>query len=72
MSLRVPSKEEIQRVITEMISQVCSNYNLRNRIVNNDVRKPFGIFIKDIKHKMKDDDKKANVETIKIKDIKAK
>ena len=30
-SLRMPSKEEIDRITVEMISQVHSNYNLRNR-----------------------------------------
>ena len=43
------------------------NYNLRNRIVNNDVEKPSSIFIKHVTHKMKDEDKKANVEIVKIK-----
>ena len=72
VNLRMPSKEEINRIIAEMISQVHSNYNLRKRIVNNDVGKPSSIFIKDITHKTKDEDKKASVETDKIKDIKAK
>lgn len=72
VSLRVPSKEEIDRVIVEMISQVHSNYNLRNTIVNNEIGKTFGIFIKDITHKMKDEDKKASVETVKVKDVKTK
>ena len=70
VSLRIPSKEEIDRITIEMISQVHSNYNLRNRTINNDVGKPSGIFIKDITHKMKDEDKKDDIETVKIKDIK--
>ena len=55
-----------------MISCVHSNYNLRNQIINNDVGKPSGIFIKDITNKLKDEGKKADTETIKIKDIKTK
>ena len=68
----MPSKEEIDRITVEMISQVHSNYNLRNRTIRNDVGKPSSIFIKDITHKMKDKDKNSTIETVKIKDIKAK
>ena len=64
MNLRMPSKEEIDRITVEMISQVYSNYNLRNQKIINDVGKPSGIFIKDITHKMKDEDKKAKVEMV--------
>ena len=71
-SLRMPSKEEIDRIIVEMISQVHSNYNLRNRIVNNDAGKPSSVFIKDITHKMNDESKKINVDVPKIKDNKVK
>ena len=66
------SKEEIDKIIAEMISQVHSNYNLRNKTTRNYVGKPFGIFIKDITHKMKDDNKKNHVEKEKAKDSKAK
>ena len=55
-----------------MISQVHSSYNLRSRIVCNEALKPYGIFIQDITHKMKDDNKKNNVETSKVKDTKVK
>lgn len=72
ISLRMPSKEEIDKIIAEMIFEVYSNYNLRNRIVNNDIGKPSRIFIKDITHKMKEKNKKSTVETIKIKDSKPK
>ena len=40
--------------------------------MNNDVGKPSSIFIKDVTHKMKDEDKKDNVETLKVKDINTK
>ena len=50
-----------------MISQVHSNYNLRNRVVNNDAGKPSSVFIKDITHKMNDQNKKFNVDVPKIK-----
>ena len=68
VSLRMPSKEEIDRITTEMISQVHSDYNLRNWTIRNDIGKPSGIFIKDITHKMKDEDKKAKVEIVKGKE----
>lgn len=68
----MPSKEEFDKITAEMISQVHSNSTLRNRTINNDVGKTSGIFIKDITHKMKYENKKATVETIKIKDSKPK
>ena len=71
-SLRMPSKEDIDRITVEMISQVHSNYNLRNRTVNNDARKPSSVFIKDITHKMNDERKKINTDMPKIKDNKVK
>lgn len=55
-----------------MISQVHGNYNLRNRKIGNDVGKSSSIFIKNITHKMKDDNKKTRVETMRVKDSKAK
>ncbi len=67
-SLRMPSKEKIDRVIAEMISQVHSNYNLRNRTINNDARKPSSVFIKDITHKMNNQNKRVNEDVPKIKD----
>lgn len=72
VNLKMPSKKEIDKVTAEMISQVHSKYNFRNRIVNNDAGKYFGIFIKDITHKMKNDNMKANVEITKVKDRKTK
>ena len=69
VNLRMPSKEEIDRITTEMISQVQSNYKIIIGIVNNDVGKPSSILIKDITHTMKNEDKKASTETIKTKDI---
>lgn len=68
----MPSKDEIYRISVEMISQVHRNYNLRNRIVNNDTGKSSSIFIKDITHKMKDDSKETRVEKTKPKDSKTK
>ena len=61
VNLRMPSKEEIDRITIEMIYQVHINYSLRNGKVNDDARKSFGIFIKDITHKMKDESKKDNL-----------
>ena len=55
-----------------MISQVHSNYNLRIRIIGSNVGKCFGIFIKDITHKMKDESNKTHTETTKAKDRKIK
>ena len=55
-----------------MISQVNSSYNLRSKIVGNEAGKPSSILIKDITHKMKDDNKKINVEVVKVKDSKVK
>ena len=68
----MPFKEEIDRITIEMISQVHSNYNLRSRIVNNDARNPSSVFIKDITHKMNDENKKININVPKIKDNKVK
>ena len=55
-----------------MVSQVHSNYNLRNRTVNNNTSKPPGIFIKDITHKMNNDTKKDSIVTTKVQDSKNK
>ena len=55
----MPYKEEIDKITAEMISQVHSNYNLRNRTNKNDIGKSSSIFIKDITYKMKDDNKKT-------------
>ena len=55
-----------------MISQFHSNYNLRNRIVNNDAGKPSNVFIKDITHKMNDESKRINIDVPKIKNNKVK
>ena len=63
--LIISFKDEIDRIMAEMISQVHSDYNLRNWTIRNDIGKPSGIFIKDITHKMKDEDKKAKVEIVK-------
>lgn len=70
--LRMLSEEEIDRITTEMICQVHNNYNLRNRIVNNDFGKYSGIFIKDITHKMNDENKKVKVDVPTIKENKFK
>ena len=67
----MPSKEEIDKIIVEMISQVYNNYNLRSRTIGNDADKTFGIFIKDITHKMEGDSKKTHIEIAKAKDNKA-
>ena len=72
ISLRMPSKEEIDRIIAEMISQVHSNYKLRNRTVDNDAGKPSSVFIKYITHKMNDESKKINTDAPKIKNNKVK
>lgn len=61
INIRQPSREEIEKITIEMISQVHSNYNLKNRTVNSDTSKPSGIFIKDITHKMTNDSKKVLV-----------
>ena len=45
---------------------------MRNSKINNDVGKHFGIFIKDTTHKMKDEDKKAKVDIVKIREAKTK
>lgn len=55
-----------------MVSKVHSNYNLRNKTINNEVGKPSRIFIKDITHKMNDDNKKESTMTVKVKDNKNK
>ena len=71
VNLRMPYKEEIDWIIVEMISQVHSNYNWRKKIVNSDVGKPFGIFIKDITHKIKDENKEVKAKILKIKETEA-
>lgn len=62
INCRKASKEGIDIFIVEMIFQVHSNYNMRNRTVNNDTSKSSGIFIKDITHKMIDDSTRRIVE----------
>lgn len=47
VNLRKPSKEEIDRITSELVAQVHSNYNLRNRVVNAVPVKPAGLFMKD-------------------------
>lgn len=47
VNLRKPSKEEIERITSELVAQVHSNYNLRNRVVNAAPVKPAGLFMKD-------------------------
>ena len=37
MDLRKPSNEEIDKITAEMIAQVHSTYNLRNRTINNEL-----------------------------------
>ena len=70
MNLRKPSNEEIDRITTEMVAQVHSTYNLRNRTVNNNVGKASRIFIKDITDKMDDGNKEDNPGIVKTKDSK--
>ena len=57
INLRIPSKEEIDKITAQMISQVHSNYDLRSRTIGNDAIQPSSIFIKDTTHKMEDDRK---------------
>ena len=66
----MPSKEEIDKITTKMISQVHSNYSLRNRAIENDAEKTSSIFIKDIAHKMEGDSKKTHTKIPKAKDNK--
>lgn len=47
VNLRKPSKEEIDQITSELVAQVHSNYNLRNRVVNAVPVKPAGLFMKD-------------------------
>ena len=47
INLRKPSTKEIDRITLEMVAQVQSTYNLRNRTINGALVKPRGIFIKD-------------------------
>ena len=62
--------KEIDRIIAEMISQVHSNYNLRNRAISNDAGRPSSVFIKVTTHKMNDQHKKVSIDVPKIKENK--
>lgn len=61
MNLRKPSKDEIDKITIEMVAQVLSTYNLRNRTLNDNTSKSYGIFIKDVTHKSVDIEKKERV-----------
>ncbi len=71
-NLRIPSKEEIDRITAKMISQVHSNYNLRNRAINNEAGRPSSVFIKDTTHKINDQHKKVSIDVPKIKENKSR
>ena len=72
INLRMPSKEDIDKITGEMISEVHSNYSLRNQTIGNDITKTSGIFKKNITHEMEGDSKKTHIEIAKDKDNKAK
>ena len=71
-SLRKPSKEEISRIIADMIAQVQSNYGLRNRTINDKPNKVASIFIKDTAPKMQKVMKEPEPLVIEIKNQKGK
>ena len=68
INLRQPSKEEIDKIIVEMVAQVKSNYGLRNMTINDKSNKGFGIFRKDVIHKMAKVNKVFDPLIIKVKD----
>ena len=70
ISLRKPSKEEINKITIDMIAQVQSNYGLRNKTVNDKPGKAVGIYIKDTAPKMQKTRKEQEPLVIKIKDQK--
>ncbi|XP_057832659.2 flavonoid 3'-monooxygenase CYP75B137-like [Cryptomeria japonica] len=56
-----------------MVAQVKSNYQLRNRVVGEDEGKPLGLFVKELKNKIKEvKEDKSVKEAIKIKEVKRK
>ena len=57
ISLKKPSKEEIDQITAEMVAQVQTNYNLRNRVVNDKANKTPRIFIKGVTQKPPRDNK---------------
>ena len=72
INLRKPSKEEIDRITSELVAQVQSTYNLRNRVVNGAPVKSSIIFIKDNTEKVTHENKKNPPEVPKIKENKKK
>lgn len=66
VSLRRCPNEEIKALIVVVMEQAKSNYNLRNRVVNQDQGKPAGIFIKESGPKNFDGKKSKNKEAQKV------
>lgn len=72
MNLRKPSTEEINIITGQMVSQVQSGYDLRNKTVNNNGTKAANIFMKDKINKATNADKDLDPFVVQIKDPKEK
>lgn len=70
MNLWKPSKEETDKMIENMVAQVHSTYNLKNRMVNNVVGNALAILIKDMSHKINNEKKLKYQMVVKVKDVK--